>query len=203
MINANELSSIISSLVIQFSNHQHANEPSIPNVVNEQNQSNSNLRQEQDDAYNEALELDRIREQSIREAREEEERRILQEKKQIEEEEKRKLEEQKQIEKQMMEKSRLRQLKKQMVDNFVEPVISDSDALELRVRLPNGTILSRRFLSSNPVQVIYDFIDGSQEELEIDSYELIAYPRTALLEKSRPISIYNLGKKAVLTIKQK
>ncbi|KAJ0264804.1 Plant UBX domain-containing protein 8 [Hirschfeldia incana] len=115
------------------------------------------IREQQDDEYLASLQADRDRElQSIKDAEarqiEEEAARkaFLEEEKKKEEEAQRKLEEEQELE---------RELNAKEASLPKEPQADEENAITLLVRMPDGTRHGRRFLRSDKLQSLFDFID--------------------------------------------
>ncbi|XWS49888.1 hypothetical protein CRYUN_Cryun12cG0041700 [Craigia yunnanensis] len=115
------------------------------------------IREQQDDEYNASLQADREKElKAIQEAeacRIEEEAAIkaaLQEEQQKKEEFHRKMEEEKECERQLAAKE---------ASLSQEPAADEKNALTLLVRMPDGSRRGRRFLKSDKLQSLYDYID--------------------------------------------
>ncbi|PON46235.1 UBX domain-containing protein [Trema orientale] len=143
------------------------------------------IREQQDDEYLASLQADREKEQRAREeaeAREEEER-------QREEESRRKLEEEQELERQLAAKeATLPQ----------EPAPDDENAVTLLVRMPDGSRRGRRFLKSDKLQSLFDFIDIGRV-VKPGSYRLVRpYPRRAFEDGESALTLNELG----LTSKQ-
>jgi hypothetical protein len=117
------------------------------------------LREEQDIAFKESLEMDKEKQ------RQEEMAKI----EQMEREESEKIEK-----RLMMEK--IQQKKESLV---AEPAADDPDALSFAIRLPSGLRLKRRFSKVDSIGSLFDFLDvEGAPELKPGSYELVSnYPR--------------------------
>ncbi|KAL5551799.1 hypothetical protein UlMin_001975 [Ulmus minor] len=143
------------------------------------------IREQQDDEYLASLQADREKELK---AREEAEAR-LEEERQREEESRRQLEEQQELERQLATKeATLPQ----------EPPADDENAVTLLVRLPDGSRRGRRFLKSDKLQSLFDFIDIGRA-VKPGSYRLVRpYPRRAFEDGKSSMTLSELG----LTSKQ-
>ncbi|XAR70338.1 hypothetical protein NMG60_11027162 [Bertholletia excelsa] len=154
------------------------------------------IREQQDDEYLASLQADRekelkameeaearrLEEQAAREAALEEERRK-------EEESRRKLEEEQEIERQLAAKEA--SLPK-------EPTADDENAVTLLVRMPDGTRHGRRFLKSNKLQSLFDFIDVARG-VKPGTYRVVRpFPRRAFSDGESTLTLSELG----LTSKQ-
>ncbi|XP_023742389.1 plant UBX domain-containing protein 10 [Lactuca sativa] len=133
------------------------------------------LREEQDAAYQAALEADQARERQ----KKEEEERVARE---VAEAERREKEEEKARERAACEAAereaelvKLREAKGLALG--AEPE-KGPDVTQVLVRLPNGERKGRRFHCSAKVQCLYDFIDSCSDSLEIGNYSLATnFPR--------------------------
>ncbi|CDY13274.1 BnaC09g23820D [Brassica napus] len=153
------------------------------------------IREQQDDEYLASLQADRDRElQSIRDAEarqlEEEAARkaFLEEEKKKEEEAQRKLEE---------EQARLSkttaQLKAKEASLPKEPQADEENAITLLVRMPDGTRHGRRFLRSDKLQSLFDFIDIARV-VKPRTYRLVRpYPRHAFGDGESESTLNDLG----------
>ncbi|WJZ82259.1 hypothetical protein VitviT2T_002031 [Vitis vinifera] len=154
------------------------------------------IREQQDDAYLASLQADqekelkakeeaearRLQEQMARETALEEERRR-------EEESRRKLEEQQEFERQLAAKE---------ASLPQEPGSDDENAVTLLVRMPDGSRRGRRFLKSDKLQSLFNFIDVGRA-VKPGTYRLVRpYPRRAFSDGESTLSLNELG----LTSKQ-
>ncbi|GMN32304.1 hypothetical protein TIFTF001_003600 [Ficus carica] len=143
------------------------------------------IREQQDDEYLASLQADREKEQR---AREEAEAR-LEEERRKEEESRRKLEEEKELE-------RLLAAKEASLPQ--EPASDDENSITLLVRMPDGSRRGRRFLKSDKMQSLFDFIDIGRG-VKPGSYRLVRpYPRRAFEDGESALTLNELG----LTSKQ-
>lgn len=112
----------------------------------------SMIRAQQDAAFEESLRADQEKERKKREEkqRKEQEQRIEEQRKKAETERQAKIVE--------MKKSLLKQISD-------EPEISNELSLRIMFKLPNGSRLERRFLSTDPVKFLYYFVFCSEENL--------------------------------------
>ena len=117
------------------------------------------LRDEQDMAFQESLELDRERRRQTKMAQIE----------QMEREASARLEQQASLD--------LLEAKKRRLP--VEPAADDADALALVIRLPSGTRLKRRFSRADAMGSVFDFVDvEGDSELTAGKYQLVTnFPR--------------------------
>ncbi|PWA42703.1 UBA-like protein [Artemisia annua] len=143
------------------------------------------IREQQDDEFLAALQADRekeLLEQTAREAAMEEERRK-------EEEAQRKLEEEQEVERQLAAKEA--SLPK-------EPASDDENGVTLLVRMPDGSRRGRRFLRTDKLQYLFDFIDVGRV-VKPSTYRLVRpYPRRAFSDGESDLTLNELG----LTSKQ-
>ncbi|CAH8312314.1 unnamed protein product [Eruca vesicaria subsp. sativa] len=142
------------------------------------------IREQQDDEYLASLQADRDRElQSIRDA----EARQLEEetaRKAFLEEEKKKLEEEQELERQLAAKEA--SLPK-------EPHADVENTITLLVRMPDGTRHGRRFLKSDKLQSLFDFIDIARV-VKPKTYRLVRpYPRHAFGDGEIESTLNDLG----------
>lgn len=154
------------------------------------------IREQQDDEYLASLQADRekelkameeaefrrLQEEAAREAAREEER-------QREEESRRKLEEEQELERQLAAKE---------ASLPQEPASDDENAVTLQVRMPDGSRRGRRFLKSDQLQLLFDFIDIGRG-VKPGTYRLVRpYPRRAFSDGEGALTLNELG----LTSKQ-
>ncbi|KAL7165289.1 hypothetical protein ACSBR2_041058 [Camellia fascicularis] len=154
------------------------------------------IREQQDDEYLASLRADRekelkaieeaeaqrLKEQAAREA-------ALEEKKLEEEKLRRKLEEEQEMERQLAAKE---------VSLPQEPTSDDESAVTLLVRMPDGSRRGRRFLKSDKLQSLFDFIDVGRG-VKPGTYRLVRpYPRRAFGDGECAATLKELG----LTSKQ-
>ncbi|XP_030947443.1 plant UBX domain-containing protein 8-like [Quercus lobata] len=154
------------------------------------------IREQQDDEYLAALQADRekelkameeaearrLEEEAARQAAREEERRR-------EEESRRKLEEEQELERQLAAKE---------ASLPQEPASDDESAITLLVRMPDGSRRGRRFLKSDKLQFLFDFIDVGRA-VKPGTYRLVRpYPRRAFSDGESALTLNELG----LTSKQ-
>ncbi|KAJ4981112.1 hypothetical protein NE237_031949 [Protea cynaroides] len=154
------------------------------------------LREQQDDEYLASLQADREKELK---AREEAEARRLEEEAAKEaafEEERRKEEEARM--KLLEEEEFERQLAAKEASLPQEPASDDDNAVTLLVRMPDGSRHGRRFLKSDKLQSLFDFIDVGRG-VKPGTYKLVRpYPRRAFSDAESELSLGELG----LTSKQ-
>ncbi|KAM1024843.1 hypothetical protein ACFX15_037390 [Malus domestica] len=143
------------------------------------------IREQQDDEYLASLQADREKELKAiveAEARREEDR--------LKEEElRRKIEEEQELERQLAAKeATLPQ----------EPASDDENAVTLLVRMPDGSRHGRRFLRTDKLQSLFDFIDIGRR-VKPGSYRVVRpFPRRAFSEGESALTLNELG----LTSKQ-
>lgn len=138
------------------------------------------IREQQDDEYLASLEADREKElKAIAEAevaREEEKQRA--------EESQRKLQEEQELEAQLAAKE---------VSLPPEPSSDDDSAVNLMVKMPDGSRRGRRFLRSHKLQSLFDFIDIGRQ-VKPSSYRLVRpYPRRAFGVEESAVTLDELG----------
>lgn len=143
------------------------------------------LREQQDDEYLAALQADREKELK---AIEEAETRRLEERRR-EEESLKKLEEEQEFERHIAAKE---------ASLPQEPASDDENAITLQVRMPDGSRRGRRFVKSDKLQSLFDFIDVGRG-VKPGTYRLVRpYPRRAFSDGEIGLSLNELG----LTSKQ-
>ncbi|XP_010255516.1 PREDICTED: plant UBX domain-containing protein 8-like isoform X2 [Nelumbo nucifera] len=151
------------------------------------------LREQQDDEYLASLQADREKELKARE--EAEARRLaeqaareaaLEEERRKEEEHQRKLLEEEELERFLAAKE---------ASLPQEPPADDENAVTLLVRLPDGSRHGRRFLKSDNLQLLFDFIDVGRG-VKPGTYRLVRpYPRRAFGDGESSLSLSELGLK--------
>eukprot|EP01018_Ginkgo_biloba_P018066 Gb_05634 [translate_table: standard] len=147
------------------------------------------LREQQDDEYLASLQADRekaevrrLEEEAAREA-------ALAEEKRLQEEALRRLQEEEESERQLVAKKAALP---------PEPAVEDENAVTLLVRMPDGSRRGRRFLKSDRLQSLFDFIDVGGG-VKPGTYRLVRhYPRRAFTDGEHGSSLSELG----LTSKQ-
>ncbi|KAG2677372.1 hypothetical protein I3760_12G095300 [Carya illinoinensis] len=154
------------------------------------------IREQQDDEYHASLladkekelkalveaEAHRLEEEAAREKAREEDR-------QKEEESRRKLEEEQELERQLAAKE---------ASLPEEPGSDDENAVTLLVRMPDGIRRGRRFLKSDKLQFLFDFIDIGRG-VKPGTYRLVRpYPKRAFSDEESALTLNELG----LTSKQ-
>ncbi|KAM6601212.1 hypothetical protein CsatA_020821 [Cannabis sativa] len=74
-----------------------------------------------------------------------------------------------------------------------EPALEDENAVTLLVRMPNGSRLGRRFLKSNKLQLLFDFID-IDGEMKPGTYRVVrSYPRRAFNVDNSSLTLSEVG----------
>ncbi|XP_042025323.1 plant UBX domain-containing protein 8-like isoform X2 [Salvia splendens] len=143
------------------------------------------IREQQDDEYLASLQADREKELKAKEEAEA----ALAEEKLREEAMHRKLQE---------EQEKERQLAAKEASLPGEPTPDDENAVTLLVRMPDGSRRGRRFLKSDKLQSVFDYIDIGRV-VKPGSYRLVRpYPRRAFGDGESPSTLDELG----LTSKQ-
>ncbi|KAJ8555728.1 hypothetical protein K7X08_013224 [Anisodus acutangulus] len=143
------------------------------------------LREQQDDEYHAALQADREKELKAKQEAEA----ALEEKRQEEEESRRKAEEEKEMERQLAAKE---------ASLPQEPTSDNENAVNLVVRMPDGSRRGRHFLKSDRLQSLFDYIDVGRV-VKPGTYRLVRpYPRRAFSDGESTLSLDDLG----LTSKQ-
>ncbi|RZC72903.1 hypothetical protein C5167_048379 [Papaver somniferum] len=142
------------------------------------------LREQQDDEYLASLQADRekaearlLEEQAARVAALEEERKKEQEAQQ-------KLLEEEEFERTLAAKE---------ASLPQEPATDDENAINLLIRMPDGSRRGRRFLKSDRLQSLFDFIDVGRA-VKPGTYRLVRpYPRRAFSDGESAVSLTDLG----------
>ncbi|CAL5004878.1 unnamed protein product [Urochloa decumbens] len=154
------------------------------------------LREQQDDEYLAALQADRdkelkaVQEAELRRAEESAAREAALERQKKEEEEK--------LNKQREEEELESELAAKQASLPKEPLQNDEGAVTVVVRMPDGSRRGRRFLKSDKLQYLFDFIDISRT-FKPGTYRLVrSYPRRAFTDGESQMSLSDLG----LTSKQ-
>ncbi|OVA14152.1 UBX [Macleaya cordata] len=154
------------------------------------------LREQQDDEYLASLQADR--EKELKAMEEAEARRLeeqaareaaLEKERQKEEETRRKLLEEEEFERKLAAKE---------ASLPQEPASDDENSITLLIRMPDGSRRGRRFLKSDKLQSLFDFIDVGRV-VKPGTYRLVRpYPRRAFSDGESGLSLSDLG----LTSKQ-
>ncbi|KAL8556935.1 hypothetical protein ACS0TY_004416 [Phlomoides rotata] len=143
------------------------------------------IREQQDDEYLASLQADREKELK---AKEEAEAAFVEQRRK-EDELRRQLQEEQEIERQLAAKE---------ASLPQEPTPNDESAITLLVRMPDGSRRGRRFLKSDKLQYLFDFIDIGKG-VKPGSYRLVRpYPRRAFGDAESSSTLNELG----LTSKQ-
>jgi len=115
-------------------------------------------------------------------------------------------------ERQQQEQQRQRERQQQEVDRKrsalpPEPVAGTSGAVTVAVRLPDGTRLTRRFMTAEPIQHIYFWLDVQHADRlpGADKYLLCTagFPRQTLNDLTPTIEQAKLGASTVLFVQEK
>ncbi|CAI9759410.1 unnamed protein product [Fraxinus pennsylvanica] len=131
------------------------------------------IREQQDDEFLAALQADREKELKAKEDAEA----VIAEERHKEEEMHRRLEEERELERQLAEKEASLPL---------EPTPDDDNAVTLLVRMPDGSRMGRRFLKSDNLQYLFDFIDVGRV-VKPGTYRLELERQLAEKEASLPL----------------
>ncbi|KAG9139361.1 hypothetical protein Leryth_024038 [Lithospermum erythrorhizon] len=143
------------------------------------------LREQQDDEYLASLQADKEKEVKAKE----EEEAVLVEERIKEVESRRKIEEDQELERQLAAKE---------TSLPQEPALGDENAVTLLIRMPDGSRRGRRFLKSDKLQCLFDFIDVGRV-IKPGTYKvIIPYPRRAFSDGESSLTLNELG----LTSKQ-
>ncbi|XP_076935259.1 plant UBX domain-containing protein 8-like isoform X1 [Bidens hawaiensis] len=131
------------------------------------------IREQQNDEYLASLQADRekeLLEQAAREAAIEEEQRKLEQEQETE-----------------------RQLAAKEASLPQEPASDDNNAVTLLVRMPDGSRRGRRFMKTDKLQFLFDFIDIGRV-VKPSTYRLVRpYPRRAFSEDESELTLNELG----------
>jgi len=154
------------------------------------------LREQQDDEYLAALQADR--EKELKAAQEAELRRVEEAAAREAALERQKKEEEEKLKKQREEEELESELEAKQASLPKEPLQNDEGAVTVVVRMPDGSRRGRRFLKSDKLQYLFDFIDIGRT-FKPGTYRLVrSYPRRAFTEGESQMSLSDLG----LTSKQ-
>ncbi|MCL7022109.1 hypothetical protein MKW94_006334 [Papaver nudicaule] len=142
------------------------------------------IREQQDDEYFASLQADRekaearlLEEQAAREA-------ALEEKRKEEEEAQKKLLEEEEFERKLVAKE---------ASLPQEPATDSENAINLLIRMPDGSRHGRRFLKSDRLQSLFDFIDVGRV-VKPGTYRLVRpYPRRAFSDDESAVTLSDLG----------
>ncbi|KAA8526103.1 hypothetical protein F0562_007797 [Nyssa sinensis] len=156
----------------------------------EERRSNMRLREEQDAAYQAALEADQARERQRKEEQERLEREAAEaERKRKEEEEARERAAREAAEREAA-LARMRQEKALSLGDEPE---KGPDVTQVLVRFPSGERNGRRFHNSATIQSLYDYVD-SLGCLEVESYSLVSnFPRVVYGQEKLSLSLKEAG----------
>ncbi|GAB2209789.1 hypothetical protein Droror1_Dr00027014 [Drosera rotundifolia] len=147
------------------------------------------IREQQDDEYLAALQADRERELKAIEEEKAAKEAALEAQRQKEEESRRQLEEEQELNRQLAAKE---------ASLPAEPAADNDNAVTLLVRMPNGSRHGRRFLRTDKLQVLFDFIDVGRT-VKPGTYRVVRpFPRRAFSDGDSNVTLSELG----LTSKQ-
>ncbi|KAI9199354.1 thioredoxin-like protein [Polychytrium aggregatum] len=159
----------------------------------ERREQSRSIRAHQDSAYEASLRADREKEQRAREERERQRR-------ELEEQEREARRKQEMIEE---KRRRIQTLR----ENFPsEPEGSGRDVAKISMRLPNGERLIRRFLPTDKVQLLYDFVSiQNLEPIPEDSTFIIAstFPRRVLEDMDMTLAEAQLTPNGSVAVEEK
>lgn len=149
------------------------------------------LREQQDDEYLAALQADQ--EKELKAVQEAELRRVEEAAAREAALELQKKEEEEKLKKQREEEELESELAAKQASLPKEPLQNDEGAVTVVVRMPDGSRRGRRFLKSNKLQYLFDFIDISRT-FKPGTYRLVrSYPRRAFTEGESQMSLSDLG----------
>ncbi|KAL9253461.1 Plant UBX domain-containing protein [Drosera capensis] len=147
------------------------------------------IREQQDDEYLAALQADRERELKAIEEEKAVKEAALVEQRQKEEQSRRQLEEEQELERQLAAKE---------ASLPAEPAADNDNAVTLLVRMPNSNRHGRRFLRTDKLQALFDFIDVGRT-VKPGTYRVVRpFPRRAFSDEDSNVTLSELG----LTSKQ-
>ncbi|KAK8936118.1 hypothetical protein KSP39_PZI013251 [Platanthera zijinensis] len=154
------------------------------------------LREQQDDEYLASLLADREKELKVMQ---ETEKRRLEEAAAVEAAFKREQhEEEEAYKKQLEEKEFEMKLAAKQACLPQEPSVEDENSVTLLIRMPDGSRCGRRFLRSDKLQLLFDYLDVGRL-VKPGSYRLVRpYPRRSFTDEESQLSLSELG----LTSKQ-
>ncbi|XP_073011668.1 plant UBX domain-containing protein 8 isoform X1 [Typha latifolia] len=149
------------------------------------------LREQQDDEYLAALQADQ--EKELKAMQEAELRRLEEAAAREAALEKQKQEEEENHRKQLEEEEFERKLAAKEASLPQEPSPDDEGAVTLLVRMPDGSRHGRRFLKSDKLQFLFDFIDIGRV-VKPGTYKLVRpYPRRAFIDGESAMTLSDLG----------
>eukprot|EP01114_Cavostelium_apophysatum_P016371 TRINITY_DN4636_c0_g1_i2.p1 TRINITY_DN4636_c0_g1~~TRINITY_DN4636_c0_g1_i2.p1 ORF type:complete len:313 (+),score=106.46 TRINITY_DN4636_c0_g1_i2:548-1486(+) len=159
--------------------------------IDAESEMNRILREEQDLAYQESLAMDISKEQEASERKQ--------------------LEEQMEIERQVLEQAKERKENnlrntRENKKNWLlpEPDLSDPDVATLQIKMPDGSKHARRFLLSQAMQVLFDYIESLGVDRELPAhYEIRADFPTRLFSSvsgAQTLKEAGISKRELLTI---
>lgn len=155
---------------------------------NEERETNRRIREEQDDAYNQALREDQERQRRVQEA----------ERKEREEREAAEREEQQQKRKAEEKQKRKERLRASLPS---EPESGDG-ASNLVVRLTDGSRLQRRFRKTDALKVVFDYVECNQDY--DGDFDLVTnFPRKVFSDRSLNLEEAGLYPHASLFVQEK
>eukprot|EP01023_Acetabularia_acetabulum_P030112 TRINITY_DN2835_c0_g1_i6.p1 TRINITY_DN2835_c0_g1~~TRINITY_DN2835_c0_g1_i6.p1 ORF type:complete len:273 (-),score=52.00 TRINITY_DN2835_c0_g1_i6:259-1077(-) len=149
------------------------------------------LRDEQDEAYQESLRMDREKEEKANQIRQEQQEQL---KKQQQEEETKRLELERQQLKEQEFQNRIQMRKQQKGASLPEePAVGTPSTTLIRIRLPDGSNQQRRFNDQDKVSVVYDFV-CSLEALKCWKFSLASsYPRKVYGPETHSLNLQDAG----------
>eukprot|EP00192_Tetraselmis_astigmatica_P005709 CAMPEP_0117665772 /NCGR_PEP_ID=MMETSP0804-20121206/9999_1 /TAXON_ID=1074897 /ORGANISM="Tetraselmis astigmatica, Strain CCMP880" /LENGTH=459 /DNA_ID=CAMNT_0005473229 /DNA_START=125 /DNA_END=1504 /DNA_ORIENTATION=+ len=152
---------------------------------------NRMLREQQDREYQESLEQDRLREEAV-----EAERRAAEEAVRAAEEEEARIragEEAEARRQRDFQAAIAKRRAKAYAAVTEEPPAGTPGSCPVRVRMPDGSNLQRRFLTTDKVQALYDYVD-IQEGFEILKYNLVSnFPHCVYEGEKRGLTLAEAG----------
>jgi len=108
------------------------------------------------------------------------------------------------LEQEAKEKLKIQEIDRKRRELPEEPSESDNNIATIVIRLPDGNRLTRRLRRTDKLQVLYDFIDISQKQIEMNKYILVAsYPRQTFPDPNVTIEEAKLYPQALLFMQEK
>ena len=74
-----------------------------------------------------------------------------------------------------------------------EPPVGAPGTTHIRLRLPDGTVQQRRFESSAPLQLVFDFVDSLEQHSALRYVLATSFPKTILGGAALERSLADLG----------
>ncbi|CAI7884702.1 unnamed protein product [Closterium sp. NIES-53] len=153
-------------------------------LIADQEKEEAEAEAEADEEYFKSLIADQEKEEAARRKEEEERQRQQQEEQQRQDELRRQREE---------EEEEQRQLAAKEASLPLEPAAGEKGAITLMLRLPDGSRLSRRFLTSDTLQTLFDYVDVSKR-VKPNTYTIARqFPRRVFQPAEAHATLADLG----------